>query len=175
MFTDLILAFGVASTCHFHNSCDSAEGRGGCEIESRGEVIWKASGWSSIKITALKSCEILFYLSKQKQTSTFCRVIGRIRALGFKGWRCVVRIQVRGEQPSHMTWTPGRVESSLGFKTRQNRIAFTSQQSACPKVIQIHILLVIHANCLQLLWLTCFEPDHLADNLTVNLNSSEYL
>lgn len=65
-----------------------------CEIERRGKVIWKASGCSSVKITALKSCEILFYLARRRQTFTFCRVIGKIRALGFKGWRCAAAMRV---------------------------------------------------------------------------------
>lgn len=72
------------------------------KLKEGGKVIWRASGCSSVKITALKSCEILFYLTRRRRTSTFCRVIGKIRALGFKG--CAAGVSSSGgEQPGHMT------------------------------------------------------------------------
>lgn len=123
VFITLILGFGEAYACYFHNSYDSAEGEEMWNWK-KGKVIWRASDCSSVTITALKSCEILLYLSQRWQTSTFHRVIGKIRALGFKGLCC--RYVRRGELAGHMTWTGGRASE----ETKLHHVHLTAVKSS---------------------------------------------
>lgn len=84
MFITLILVFGTASACHFHNSCDSVEGekiwnwkKVEGNLESEQLLICQDYGseirWNSVLSFSVKAD---LYVSQSKNIT-----------VGFKGWR----------------------------------------------------------------------------------------